>query len=194
MYKHSNVLAAALTLGLTTGVGAQVNPTGRPAPVPSPRASVPTEAPDATAIDEVFARKVAAGSAAEIELAELAQQQSSTDHVKHVARRIETDHKKANDELMAIASRMGLDINPKPTADQIKVRMRLEKLRDSAFDRAYLDAMVKDHQKDIKEFERHASTGANPELKGFASKMLPDLKAHLELAQEAQRALTSTSQ
>lgn len=71
---------------------------------------------------------------------------------------------------------------------------KLEKLSGAQFDRAYLDQMAKDHQKTIKEFERQSTMGTDPQLKAFAAKVLPDLKEHLKMTQDAKRALTSTSQ
>ncbi len=197
MNKHNIVVASALAMGLSLVVPSDLraqDPAGRPAPVPSPRAGLPSEMPDRSmmAMDEAFARKAAAGGQAEIELAIVAQQQAANEHVKHLAQRIETDHKKANDELMAIASRKNFNIDPKPTADHIKVKQRLEKLSGAEFDRAYVQAMIKDHQKDIREFEQVATNGGDPVLKAFAAKTLPNLKEHLKLAQDAQRGLTST--
>jgi len=195
IHKQSLLVASALVLGLGLNASAQ-DPAGRPAPVPSPRAGVPSETPDrsAMAIDEAFARKAAAGGQAEVELATLAQQKATNEHVKHAAQKVETDHKKANNELMAIADKKNISIDPKPTADHVKTKQRLEKLSGAEFDRAYIDVMIKDHQKDIKEFERQATNGSDPELKAFAAKTLADLKEHLKMAQDAQRGLTSTSQ
>jgi putative membrane protein len=195
MKKHSILAVSSLVLGLSLSASAQ-EPTGRPPSVPSPRAGIQPETPDRTAMagDEVFARKVAAGGKAEVELAMLALQKGTNEHVKHLAQKIETDHKKANDELMAIASQKKLNIDPTPTAEQTKTKQRLDKLSGAEFDRAYLDTMAKDHQKNIKEFERQANTGSDPELKAFAAKTLPNLKEHLKMTLDAQRALTSTSQ
>ena len=52
---------------------------------------------------------------------------------------------------------------------------------------------ITDHQKDISEFEKEASTGKDPELKQFASRTLPTLKEHLKLAHEMSRETTSAS-
>ncbi len=50
------------------------------------------------------------------------------------------------------------------------------------FDRAYLQHMVKDHEKDIKAFEKTAESGEDSQIKEFASKTLPTLKEHLSMA------------
>jgi putative membrane protein len=42
---------------------------------------------------------------------------------------------------------------------------------------------VEDHQKDIAEFEKEARSGNDPDLKNWASKTLPTLRAHLAEAQ-----------
>ena len=48
---------------------------------------------------------------------------------------------------------------------------------------------VSDHEKDIAEFEKEASSGTNGDVKAWASKTLPVLRAHLEAA----RALSGSS-
>lgn len=194
MHKHNMFVAMSFVLG--TAVSAAAQPTRPPAPVPSPRAGIPSETPDRSALaaDETFARKAVAGGQAEVELAVVAQQKASNDNIKQLAQKIEADHKKANDELMAIVNRKNLNIDPKPTAEQIQTRLRLEKLNGAEFDRAYLDTVVKEHEKSIKDFERHMTDGADPELKVFATKWLPELKTHLKMTQDAQRGLASTSQ
>jgi putative membrane protein len=45
---------------------------------------------------------------------------------------------------------------------------------------------VKDHEKDVKEFEEEAKDGSDADVKAWANKTLPTLKKHLELAKEIQ--------
>jgi putative membrane protein len=193
MQKQSLVRAMAFAVGIGAGTVVFAQEPARPVPPPPEgQPAVPDKAQAGT--DEAFARKAAAGGQAEVELAALAQQKTSNDQVKMLAQRIATDHKKANDELMSITKTRRIDIDPKPTAEQAAMKAKLEKLSGAQFDRAYVDQMEKDHQKTIKEFERQATMGVDPQLKAFASKVLPDLKAHLKMTMNAKRALTSTSQ
>jgi putative membrane protein len=62
-------------------------------------------------------------------------------------------------------------------------------LSGAAFDRAYMNAMLSDHRDDVSEFKREASAGQDPDIKAFASKALPTLEAHLQLAQDTTKAV-----
>ena len=56
---------------------------------------------------------------------------------------------------------------------------RLSKLTGEAFDRAYVEEMVKDHRKDVKAFEQQAARAKDPVLKAWVDKTLPTLREHL---------------
>ena len=139
--------------------------------------------------DQAFAQKAAGGGAAEVELAQLAMQKASNDAVKQLASRIESDHTKANQQLASIGSNKGWQLPSSPSSEGQATKNKLEKLSGDAFDRAYVEAMIKDHHKDIKEFEREAASGTDTAVKQFASSALPDLKQHLQMAESAQQAL-----
>jgi putative membrane protein len=55
-------------------------------------------------------------------------------------------------------------------------------LQGPAFDRAYIQEMVKDHEEDVKLFRTEAQQGKDPELKRLAATTLPTLEAHLRMA------------
>jgi putative membrane protein len=44
--------------------------------------------------------------------------------------------------------------------------------------------MVKDHEKAVKLFSKESSSGKDAELKAFATKTLPTLQHHLEMARQ----------
>ena len=132
--------------------------------------------------DEAFARKAAEGGAAQVALAELAREKSGDDTVMQTAVRIHADHIKANQTLRILASQKGWQLPSTPGVEAEATRARLAGLSGTAFDRAYIQAMVNGHQADIKEFEEEAMRGADAAIRRFASDTLPDLREHLEMA------------
>jgi putative membrane protein len=51
-----------------------------------------------------------------------------------------------------------------------------------------MDDMVKDHKKDVKEFQKEAKSAKDPDVKSFAAKTTPTLQEHLQMAEAAQKA------
>jgi putative membrane protein len=102
------------------------------------------------------------------------------------------DHSKANTELMSLAKSKQIDVKTK--TDMSKEAMAvLGKQSGAAFDRAYMDEMVKDHQKTVALFEQQSKNGDDAELKAWAGKQLPNLREHLKMAQDLQTKLGATS-
>ena len=54
-----------------------------------------------------------------------------------------------------------------------------------------MEEMVKDHKKDIAAFEKQAEHGQNAQVKEWATKTLPTLKEHLNLAQSTEKRVTA---
>ena len=53
-------------------------------------------------------------------------------------------------------------------------------------DKDYMDAMVKDHEKDLADFEKEAKNGSDPDVKQFAENTSAVIRKHLNLAKEIQ--------
>jgi len=194
MKRHVSVLTAivfAVATALTAQAQSQAPRTQPDKPPTGAKATSHEEhaKADSGGSDQEFARKVAAGGHAEVELAMLAQQKGSSEEVKNLASRLHTDHMKANDELQKIASKKNWNLPTEPTPDQKNQKAKLEKLTGNAFDKAYVDLMVTNHRNNIPMFEREGSKGADAELKQFASNTLPTLKQHLDMSLKAQRAV-----
>jgi putative membrane protein len=139
-----------------------------------------------TSGDTAFAMKAAQGGMAEVKLGQLAVDKASNPDVKAFGQRMIDDHTKANDQLKSIASNQNMtlptDLNAKDQAEYDK----LSKLSGAEFDKAYMRNMVKDHEMDIKEFQKEANSGKDPQLKSFASSTLPILQTHLQMARDAE--------
>jgi len=139
------------------------------------------------AADNMFVMTAAEGGMAEVQMGQLAAQHASDAMVKQFGQRMIDDHSKANDELKKVASEQGLTLPTTVNAKQQATLDRLAKLNGAAFDRAYMQDMVKDHKEDVGEFKKEAASGDNPQVKAFASKTLPTLEEHLRLAEQTEK-------
>jgi putative membrane protein len=72
----------------------------------------------------------------------------------------------------------------------MRMRDRLAQLHGEAFDRAYMRAMVEDHDKALKAFSQEGLNGHDPEIKRFARDTLSVIKQHDRMARELDRSLT----
>jgi putative membrane protein len=134
--------------------------------------------------DKTFAEKAAQGGLTEVKLGQLAQEKSSNPKIKDFGDKLVRDHTKANDELKQIAAEKGVKLPGDLSAEQKQHYAKLDKLNGAAFDKAFIDHMVNDHQKDIGEFQKEAGSGKDAAIKEFAGSTLPTLKEHLKIAQD----------
>jgi putative membrane protein len=133
--------------------------------------------------DSTFVKKAAQGGLAEVELGQLATQKASSEEVKKFGQRMVDDHSKANEQLKQVAAEKNIDVPQQLDAKDKATKARLEKLSGEQFDRAYMKYMVRDHQKDVAEFERESKIAKDPAIKNFAQQTLPTLKDHLKEAE-----------
>jgi putative membrane protein len=133
-------------------------------------------------MDQNFALKAASGSMAEIEMANLAMQNSSNERVKAFASMMIRDHGKATDELKAMAPNKGLTLPTQPMPEHMKHIDMIKGKTGGAFDKVYMNHMVMDHQEDVSEFQKASTSVKDADLKAFASRNLPVLKTHLDSA------------
>ena len=59
----------------------------------------------------------------------------------------------------------------------------ISKKTGADFDKAYLTQLIDDHKKDVRLYERESKSGADKELKTWATNTLPTLRHHLEMVQ-----------
>lgn len=132
--------------------------------------------------DQQFGEHAAQDNQAEVELGRLAGQRAARDVVRQLGQRMVTDHSVANQELIALAQQKAIALPSGPTDEQRNIRDRLSALPGPEFDRAYLQEMIVDHQKDADEFEHEAQAGMDPDIKAWAAKTLPTIRQHLQMA------------
>jgi putative membrane protein len=143
--------------------------------------------------DHHFVTDAAVGGMAEVELGKLATEKASNADVKKFGQRMADDHGKANDELKSLAQSKQITLPSAIDAKHKATIDRLSKLSGEAFDRAYVQEMLKDHQKDVAAFRTESKSGKDPEVKAWADKTLPTLEEHLKLVQDLNRTAVGTS-
>jgi putative membrane protein len=184
-------------LGALAAMPAAAQPaTGNPAAMAP---STPQSAPGVPAPhqpndnDRLFVQAATIGGKAEVELGQLAELKGRSQAVKDFGRQMVADHGNANQQLMRLAQ-AGKIPQPNQLDDEHKaMRDQLEKLSGPEFDLAYLRGQIGDHQKTAQLFEWEIGSGQDPQLKGFASHILPVVLRHLEMALAIEDQLTATA-
>lgn len=141
------------------------------------------QAPNLTSADRTFMDKMAQGNLAEIELGHVAEQKASNGYVKAFAQRMINDHTTLNNELKQKARTMGVSLPTTVNSSDMAQKQKLEGLSGNAFDKAYIDDMLSDHQTDVQEVQREAENATNPQVKEIAAKALPILEDHIRIAE-----------
>ena len=160
--------------------------------------------------DRKFVNEQLSGGEAEIELGKLAKDHASNAEVKDFAQMMIDDHTKADDQLKQVASTNGIQEQPQIDSEQQNLMDKLSKLNGPDFDKAYMNAMVDDHEKDVSDIrsrvdeDRSVSDklqGKNPEnpaavkpktsddrvtmsVNQWASDTLPTIEHHLDRAKQ----------
>jgi putative membrane protein len=199
MSRRLTVTAAALAL-LAAPAMAQTQSSPPPAGVgaaPPPSAGVTApQRSDAMPTkqlsdqDRRFLQEATTGGKAEVALGRLAAQKGKEPAVKDFGQKMVQDHTSADQRLSEIVSKAG--ISPPEASDQ-KLQAdqaKLQRQKGTAFDRAYIQMMVKDHRADVQLFQREASS-ENPALKRYASETLPTLRNHLSMAEAIEQKMRS---
>lgn len=143
--------------------------------------------------DTEFMRKAAESGMLEIQASELARDKASSDTVKAFADQMIKDHQAADTELKAIASNKGVELPTElPGAERKKVEA-LGALEGRNFDRQYAQEIgVRAHNKAVTLFRDAASKAKDPDVKAFATKTLPALEGHLDMARKMAKEVGAT--
>ena len=136
-----------------------------------------------------FVSKAMEGNMAEVQLGQLAEQRSQSNDVKQFAQKMVSDHGQMNDKwFKPVAQQMGISEPKEPSKKDKKEMEKLQSLSGQDFDREYISMMVKDHEKDLKEFKDEAQAAQNPNVKQIADKGSQVIEQHLQLIQQIAKA------
>jgi putative membrane protein len=134
---------------------------------------------------DMYVTQAAVADLFEIEASKLALRQAGRDNVKRFAQMMIDDHSSALERLKTAASAAATPATVPETLDQ-KHKGLLDELAravsGSAFDRAYIDAIVSGHEDALKLHRSYAGQGDSAALKEHATATVPIITAHLDEA------------
>jgi putative membrane protein len=131
--------------------------------------------------DQHFMAQAIQGDLSEIQMGKLAQEKGQSDQVKDFGKTLEQDHSEHLQKAQQMAQQDGFDAPAEPNAKQKATYERMSGMSGRMFDAAFARDMVRDHEKDIRDYEKEANSGSR--LADFARQTVPVLKKHLEIAQ-----------
>lgn len=149
-----------------------------------PATGVQSVKEDTKSSAQSFIERAAEGQQVEIALGQLAAERAGDEQVKQFGAQMVEDHQKANQEIEQLASKEGVQLPMHLTGKHKNKKEKISQLSGKEFDRAYMTYMLRDHSKDVKEFERGAQALRNSQVQQWAEGTLPVLKQHLQKARQ----------
>jgi putative membrane protein len=179
--------AAVMVVGADAHDGAPVSNVVRADASPAAAAAQKKD-PDEEARE--FVNLMLTAGLKEVEVSRIAERSASSPAVKEFAAMMVRDHEKGNDDLRALGGKMKVAFDPQKE-DARAALAKVANLNGAAFDRAYMDLMVGDHETVVRSVEEKGEKSSNALVQQWAAKTLPTLRNHLEHARKVRQGLES---
>jgi len=157
---------------------------GAPASPSNTETTNPNKESSLSSSDQHFVMEAAKGNKAEVELGQVAAQKSSNPQVKRFAQMMVKDHTQALNQLQQLAEKKKLTLPSDLPDDAKDLESKINSASGSELDKTYMDGMVQDHEKDVREFKDASKDSQDNDVKQWASSTLPILQQHLQKAKQ----------
>jgi putative membrane protein len=114
---------------------------------------------------------------------QMAENQANRADIKDFGKTLVQDHTQDYGQLTALASKTGVAIPKGIDAAKIPSLEPLIHANGASFDRAFTRDEIAAHRRALAAFKREAEHGRDPDVKAYASSMIPTLEKHLQLAE-----------
>jgi putative membrane protein len=135
----------------------------------------------ASASDKHFVTDALEGGNAEIALGHIAQDKGANEDVKQFGQKMVDDHTKMNDQMSQVATQIGVTPPTGKPMSATATEAKLKVLSGDAFDKSYIQAMVKDHRDDLAAFKKEIASTSNPTIKEAATQGSQKVAEHLHM-------------
>ena len=134
--------------------------------------------------DQAFVHDTMEGDEAQVQMSQLAVQKSSSPDVKQFGQKMVQIHTQLNQQLDPVARQMGVNEPKEPSKKAKKEVERLQALSGPDFDTAYIQAMARQQQHDLKGFKNEAQSAHNPSIQQAARMDEPILAEHYQVLEQ----------
>jgi putative membrane protein len=153
-----------------------------PAGPDTPSAGMPeTGAPSQSLGDQIFVHDILEGNQAQMQMSQLAQQKSSSADIQQFSQKTVQVDTALTGQLQPAAKQLGVDEPKQPSKKQRQQIEKLQALSGADFDTAYLQAMARQQQHDLKEFKNEAGSGQSAGVQQAAKQDEPVLAEHYQV-------------
>ncbi len=136
--------------------------------------------------DSQFLRQAHQGNLAEIALGKIAQEKGEAAVVRSIGARLIADHTKLDAAVKETAQRLQVSLPAEPSAQHMAAAAKLAALSGSAFDQAWVAAMIEGHRMALKMGQQELQAGTAPAAKQAAKSSAPIIQGHLDMLLAAQ--------
>ncbi|HXD78042.1 MAG TPA: DUF4142 domain-containing protein [Puia sp.] len=135
------------------------------------------------ATDKQFVTNAGLNNVDEINVGYLASTNAGDSIVKDFALQMVNDYGSAQSALILLADSVGFTVVSGPDQAHTQFLNTLKDLSGVSFDTAYLRGQINDDQAAISLYQAEQSGGQNAAVKGYITRYLPVIQAHLSAAQ-----------
>ena len=119
--------------------------------------------------DKSFLETASQGNVAEVELGKLALKKSTNGDVRAFAKQMIHDHQALGRKMTPLLAQAGVKPSVSLNIMHQHLYNELNGKSGSDFDKAYIEAMVKDHHEDLKDFQDEVGSTQDPQIKTTVS-------------------------
>lgn len=138
--------------------------------------------------DEKFVKTASQHGIGEVQISALGVKKAARADVKILAEKMVAEHTAINTQIADLAKNKGVQLSTVTDPSDTSTMKDLENTATGKdFDAAFLNELEANHKDAISLFEDAAEDSKDGDVKAWAAKVLPDLKAHLEAVQAAMK-------
>ena len=144
--------------------------------------------------DDISAMKqLAQANLSEIAAGKTAAEKAQSPDVKKFGQKMVDDHTKMLEDLRALAKKKSVALPQDANVKDMAQMKLMERKSGAEFDKDYMEHMVKDHEKDVKDTQNIAAKAKDPEFKAAVQKANAKIKEHLALAERISKGAAAGS-